>query len=31
MYEITAKKELAQKIKSIEIHAPAIAEKAQAG
>lgn len=31
MYEIMAKNELAQKIKSIEIHAPAIAEKAQAG
>jgi ferredoxin--NADP+ reductase len=31
MYEIMAKNELAQKIKSIEIHAPAIAEKARAG
>ena len=31
MYEIMAKNELAQKIKSIEIHAPAIAEKAKAG
>ena len=31
MYEIVAKNELAQKIKSIEIHAPAIAEKAKAG
>ena len=31
MYEIMVKNELAQKIKSIEIHAPAIAEKAKAG
>lgn len=31
MYEIMAKNGLAQKIKSIEIHAPAIAEKARAG
>jgi ferredoxin--NADP+ reductase len=31
MYEIMAKNELAQKIKSIEIHAPAVAEKAKAG
>ena len=31
MYKIMAKKELAQKIKLVEIHAPAIARKAQAG
>jgi len=31
MYEIVAKKRLAPKIKLFEIHAPAIAEKAQAG
>jgi len=31
MYQIVGKKELAQKIKLVEIHAPEIAEKAQAG
>jgi ferredoxin--NADP+ reductase len=31
MYQIVGKKELAQKIKLLEIHAPEIAEKAQAG